>query len=169
MLTREHHRIVEQFKCYKNAMEDKLSRTFSYFERDFDFHYELAMLAPCYEASYALSDLSALKLYDCVLPQVKSMVPRCSQCTKMHQLAGIDEPPVTEEQLKKMTEYWNVNKLILDNKGLLARNDYLRKELDIVDWYVKYMEDGVDSKAIMLKHIELIDKNQELDKKNRKQ
>ena len=68
MLTREHHRIVEQFNIYKNTMEDKLFRTHAYYEHDFDFHYEMAKLAPCYEASYALDNLSALKLYDCVLP-----------------------------------------------------------------------------------------------------
>ena len=105
MLTREHHRIIEQFKSYKNSMEDLLVRTYMYFERDFDYHYELAMLAPCYETSYALSNRSALKLYDCVLPQVKSMVPRCSQCYKIRQQSGIDDPPVSDEQLKQMTTY----------------------------------------------------------------
>ena len=84
---------------------------------------------------------------------------RCSQCIRIRQQSGIDDPPVTVEQLTQMTEYWNLNKVQLDNKRLVAVNDYLRKELEIVDWYVKYVEKGVDVREFMPKYIDLEEKH----------
>ena len=67
------------------------------------------MLAPCFETTYALHTQYALKLYDCVLPKIKSMVPHCSKCTTMRMESGIEDPPVTEKQLQQLTEYWRVD------------------------------------------------------------
>ena len=70
-LSVEHHRLIQQFFDFKRDTQERLDKTDFYEKKFFDATYAFALKAPCYEASFAMNAKSALKLYDCMVPEIK--------------------------------------------------------------------------------------------------
>lgn len=71
LLTKQHHKLIQQFIDFKNRSEaklkkaDKLISHLGYLEQCF------ALKTPVMEAEYALDERTSLGLYDCLVPMLK--------------------------------------------------------------------------------------------------
>ena len=156
-LTKKMHAIVDQYFTYKKEIKKQVDQS-----EDYERKYKETMLAytqqaPCFEATFAMSAKSKLRLYDCVVPEVKQLAIRCVRCRKERDFAGIHDPPMTDLEVKHYLGYWQKTATENANKEYIKENRQLKNELEVVDYYTRYMEEGLDSKEIMRRHM-ILDK-----------
>lgn len=58
--------------------------------------------SPCFEASFAIDNASALKLYDCLVPKVKELALRCDRCQRVRDEQELHDPPITKMQMEEI-------------------------------------------------------------------
>ena len=117
-MTCEHHRIIEQYLYYKSWTKERMQFTDEYEEKYTESLKALALRAPVYEASFAMSNRSALKLYDCLVPKVKELSLFCDRCKDKRDKAGLQDPPITEHDENEIRRYWKNKRIEADNKNL---------------------------------------------------
>ena len=107
----------------------------------------IAMKTPCMEAEHVLDDRNAFNFYDCLIPKLKEhrrfkLLPdnefsladfKCQQ--KVRQL----EWDLEKKQLPKLKE---------ECETLRDRCAQLENEAEVIQWYMKTMERGIDTKDI---------------------
>ena len=106
VLTSEHHRIIEQFIFYKNKTQRQLDMSDMLQKKYREAVKAQCLQSPCFEASFATDNRSALKLYDCLVPKVKEHALRCDRCRKIRDEKGLHDPPITKLQTEEMYAYW---------------------------------------------------------------
>jgi hypothetical protein len=116
------------------------------------------------EAEFAVDESSALSLFDCLVPSMKEF--------RRYKINLNDKFTVADfkvQQEVKMLE-WDLHRsrmpvLIEDNDYLARKNEQLMKELEIVNWYIRVMEDGLDTKELIKKYYNLQQKTERLKRK----
>lgn len=71
MLSKQHHRVIEQFIEFKDRTEAKLNRAINLEKTIAHLERLVALKTPVMEAEYAIDERSALSLYDCLVPALK--------------------------------------------------------------------------------------------------
>ncbi len=91
-LTKEHHKMIEQYYMYKQQTQDKLDLFEEYKEKFIHSTMLYAQKAPAMEASFAMSENSSLKLYNCLMPFVReheyATWIKCRMCKKKREEEG---------------------------------------------------------------------------------
>lgn len=78
----------------------------------------IAQQAPCYEASFAMDNRSAFKMYESLVPRVKELALRCGRCRELREQAGIKDPPVSHWHFDDVQSYWHGKELEADVNNL---------------------------------------------------
>ena len=86
----------------------------------------LAFTSPVQEAEYALDKQNPLKLYDCLLPHVRT-----------NKMDG-----ETERE-------WQIIKLSRENQEMKTREHWFKKELKLLYFWEDLMEQGVDTRDLI--------------------
>lgn len=124
----------------------------------------LAMKAPVREAEFALDDASALSLYDCLTPLIKEhrrFKLDIGKIRKIYSRADYHSKQKVE-QLKADERAQNYPRVIKENGQLRARVTQLENELSIVEWYLDVLEQGIDTKEIIVEYTKLKKKHKRL-------
>ena len=106
-----------------------------------------------------MSDRSALKLYDCLVPKVKELSLRCERCRSMQEEGGVIEPQASEDDVYALLTYHKMSSIITENKNLRELCDKLKEtnanQFSLVDWYIKFLEKGLNAKDMIKDLLEL--------------
>ena len=113
------------------------------------------------EAVFALDERSALSLYDCLVPMLKE---HRRFKINLHDAFNINDFK-TQQRVKTLE--WELSRsrlpgLIEENGTLIAKVKQLNNELEIVNWYCKFAEDGIDTKKLAQNYYELTQENDKL-------
>ena len=106
------------------------------------------------EAEFAYDDQSALSLYDCLIPKLKEqrrLIRPLDYAETVEDFMYKSKVMHYELELSKK----RVPRLLQELGEKSAKIKRLEEELKIVDWYLKCMEKGIDSKQILKEYDEL--------------
>ena len=81
----------------------------------------------------------------------------CAKCRQRAKDAGVDNLPISQAQLEIQRDLQKskVPQLEKENRKLKAKNDRLKKDLEIVDCFIKMYERGEDFTTMAAKITEL--------------
>ena len=163
-ITQKMHAIINQYFNFKKDIQSHVDRS-----DNLEIKYKETMLAytqqaPCFEATFAINARSVLRLYDCIVPQVKQLGIRCTRCKDEREQAGIHDPPMTDEEVQSYLGFWQKSETENANKEYVREIKQLKNELELVDYYTEYMEKGLCSKELMRRHMVLEKQHQRLKK-----
>ena len=108
------------------------------------------MQAPFKEATFALDDkLSSLRLYDCLIPNLTTskMYKYLIQTDKKIK-HNMDVPENEQIQILKeeLARVKSEKKKIKNENQMLSEKIYVQNtKLDVIEWYIDFMEDGQDT------------------------
>ena len=111
-----------------------------------------ALTAPCYEASFAMSNQSALRMYDCVVPKIKELSIRCERCKRKREAAGIHDPPLHDDELDDILGFWQNKRVEADIANLHDKVKAHENEQKCIDWYVENLEQGLSARDLIMNY-----------------
>ena len=103
------------------------------------------MRNPVDEATYAMSDKSAVCFFDCLIPKLPGYMKRKRS----------DSDDSTTSYVHKDDHY---NALAMKDAEMKIKDEKiaeLETELKIVDWYVEVFEDGLDASKLLRQYTEV--------------
>ena len=71
LLTRTHHKVLQDFLVFKERNDKLIDERETLLTRWVECEKALALRTPVREAEYALDDWTPFRLYDCLLPMIK--------------------------------------------------------------------------------------------------
>ena len=108
----------------------------------------LAQKTPVMEAEYAMDNRTALDFYDCLVPKLREH--RRFRILKDADFSIADfKEQVRVKNLELMLEKKKLPKLQKENAEMAEKIKELESELEIVQWYLTVMEDGIDTKEVV--------------------
>ena len=145
--TRELHEVIKQFISYKDKTYSRIAECAWYQENVKILEATLARKIPVFEAEYGLSETTPLRLYD-------SLVPRIRQHRKIvidvHKGKTMDDYRAQNEARKLKLEL-QASELPVLKQEIVVLQEKCAQHLEdqkIVDWYIKVLESGQDTKDI---------------------
>ena len=154
VITKQHHSLVKQFLDYKHRSQKILTEN-AKLKKEIAF-LELAYVqkTPVMEAEYALDQRTALSLYDCLTPMLKEH--------RRFKIIIEDKFSVNDfktqqklRQLERELEKRSMPRLLEENAKLNARVKQQENELEVVNWYIEILEEGVNTKQLVQEYTKL--------------
>ena len=109
----------------------------------------MAIEKPVEEAQYALDKKSALKLYDCLVPEIAAYRPLKLKDMSIDTRTVNYQAKLELAYLDKKSASWKLPLLVKENSHLVEQNKRLNEDLEIVRWYIAIMEQGRNSKTLL--------------------
>ena len=134
--------MVDQYLAYKKHIQGRYDLCDTYEKKVKLIEAAYALKAPAMEAAYALHDNSALKFFNCLVPLIKEHISifsiSCTECKKRALKAGHKNLPLSAEQMKLQIQLQTskMPRLQHENERLREENAHLKKDMEIVDWYI---------------------------------
>ena len=152
-LTREVHTIVEQFLTHRKEMKAQMAVMDVVYDKFRFAKAAHAQKAPAMEAAYCMMENSPLKLYDCLIPAIEhydyERGQLCKTCRDMRVRKKHNKPPMSLDQIQKITEYWHERSRYLETKELRQLNESLEAKVEIIQWYQDMFEGGNDPRELL--------------------
>ena len=153
LLNRQHHKIIKQFLKYKVRSRKQLEdaeaklKSLPYLEQ------AISLKTPVMEAEYAIDDRSPLDLYNCLVPKLQEQ-----RRFTIHQEFSIADFKAQQKifQMQLELENQRLPRMEIENAGMRTRINQLEKELEIVQWYLDVLEQGIDTKQIVKEFVKLM-------------
>ena len=104
VLSKEHHRIINQYFALRKDNEDKTEQIKDLELKLKQAEMSYAMKAPTMEFSYAIHEKSKIKLYDSLVPKIRSHAYEvgifCQECKEKNRSANIIQLSSNLEELR---------------------------------------------------------------------
>lgn len=148
LLTRQHRNVIKQFIDFKERSEKDLQEAKKMQEHVAYLETMVALKSPCMQAEHVIDDATALSLYDSLIPKLR----------EHRKFRLFSETPFSVEDFKSQLrvrelEHDNNKQKLYDKlvecEMLKQKVEQVESESSIVKWYIRFMEDGIDSKQIL--------------------
>ena len=73
----------------------------------------------------------------------------CTKCKEIRDAHQIYDPPMGLALLTATHQYWNLHLQEKQVEELVAKNEALENENNIVNWYIAVMEQGHDTREVI--------------------
>ena len=159
-MSEEHRKVVRQFTAFKERTIDHLNRMEYWHTRMVKAETYVSARNPVVEATYAMNDAfqgedekRALGLYNCLVPKVQAHSFRMGNYFNSYSQKNI----LKEMQVERLInldiavddKQYNPQVLKHKNRVLKYQLSALKEELQVVEWYITTMEDGISAAEIM--------------------
>ena len=161
LLTSQHHSVINTFIEYKRRSEAVFEERKMLYDKWFQCEQAYAQKTPVMEAEFALDSTSKLQFYDILLPRLRE-----------HRLYDLQKASTMQiEDYRAQAEARRLEIDILNHQtpALKKENHELKLKLEsaqenskTVDWYLRVMEEGIDTKEIVQKYFTLKDEFKDL-------
>ena len=102
------------------------------------------------EAEYAYDETSALSLYDCLVPKIKSRRRIiCKQDYKMTVQDIVEKQKANQMEWDLFIKKNDFQKLKDENEMLKYKNKQMETKQKILDLYKELMENGIDTEELL--------------------